>query len=193
MQSALIIVAQHLHPSSAGLEVKSLFRDQLAFTGTELADRAEQPLLQLDLHAGFEVLHVCARRQAAGNVQPILFGEIHKAVAAVNQGIGCKREPNRGWAFNPVPEKAGWCNPDHGERLAIESKSRTHYAGVLSVFLLPEAIAYNHCWFGTLAIIGWRQQASGVSPDTEHGEIIPRNVFAALWFGRLIASGAAHS
>src|SRR5579872_4230152 len=152
--------------------MQRLFWHQGTLTGLQLAYGAQEPLLQLNLHARLDVLDVGARSEPPDQVQPVLFWKIENAATTVHEGLIGERNPKRRRVLQPVPKETGRRDSDHRERLPVESESSAYNRWILPILLLPGAETHDRNGLGSLVIVRRREHPPGIRTDPEHRKVI---------------------
>ena len=193
VQAGLVFVTQLLNACAAGREMQRLLGDQRRFTGLQLGDGTQEPLLEFDLHVRFDLFGVGMRRDATDDVEPVLLGKIQNAAGAVDERFVGDGDPERGRIFEAVAEKAGRRDANDGERLPVEADAGAYDGAVGAEFLLPGAIAEHGNGSSALAVVVGSDHAPGIGANPEHGEVVSGNVFAFHGLGGLVRAAATHA
>src|SRR5579859_371794 len=159
--------------------MQRLLRHHIALRALWLAIGAEQPLFNLDLQLCFNLLRIRSRSDASGYVEPVLFAKLHEVRRAIDGHFGVERKPE-GWdALHTVAIESRRRNADYRKRLAIEGEAAAHDRLILPELLLPRRIADHSDGFGAFVVIIRPEHTSRVGANSEHREIISRNVLNA--------------
>src|SRR5215467_12365922 len=168
MQSILILIAHALHATAPGSEMQSLLRHKGLVTLLEFAHRTQQPLPQLDLHAGFNLLLIGAGLYPSNEIQPVQLRTVAYCHHAINLRLARNRKPERSrLGYQALAVIAGRRNTDKCVRRTVDDQARSDNRWVLAKLLLPCAIAHHYDRSCAWLIIGRLQQSSGVSINAE--------------------------
>ena len=107
--------------------MQGLLRHHCQFSGLELGQGTQQPLLQLQLHVGFDAFHIRARRDAADHVQPVLLREVEDTAGSIYQWFVRQRNPKCRRVLQAVAEESRRSNSDDCEGLAIQGEASANH------------------------------------------------------------------
>ena len=167
--------------------MQSLFRHQLTLSRLQLRVRAQQPLFKFHLHLALDGPGISPRRKPAGNVEPVRLSKLQQVSCAINRHFSVDRDPECRRRLHPVAVELWRRNSDHRKRQAVEGKTRPDHRRILPVFLLPCRVAHHHNRLRSLPIVRLREHPPRIGANSQHREIISRNVLRGQRLRRLVA------
>ena len=193
MQVGFVLLLHALHTAAAGRKAEVLLRNEGAFGAGEIGQRAFEKLLQLDLHLRLNGRGLCAGRDAADEVEPLLTTALQQvSVDGRDDGHQMDGQPEGGRrGAEALAVEAGRRDTDDGDRLTVDGEAGADDGGITAEFLLPGLEADDGDRRRALHVVGGPQQASSVGAKAEGFKGISRDEFAVPGLCGLIAAGAA--
>jgi len=152
-----------------------------------------EPLPQAGGHFGLQRLGAYTRFDSPDDIEPVAVRHVQVCVRAIDHRLQCERDPDRRRvAGDPVSVESGRGYANYGHGLALQIDGRANHAGVGAEVRLPGLVAQHRDWSRPRGVVGVGQHTPGKRGDSEGGEVVPRDILAALRLGLLGAVSQAH-